>query len=322
MNEHRLPAVQLRAESYSFIDALYGVLTAKGWFNLPKPMLAGMTGLCFRFSVHRQLHPESATAYNWMAEHLVACDLIGITASQWASFSFTPTFPLYLQQAILDIKSAIDRGTAAVLWKDQFVIVNGYDDEKQLLYYLDGRSASAQELPFAEAGLNHSPYFYYQVYENRIETEVLHVIKESYMQAVFRAETPDIMLPEADYACGLAAYGAIIAALQSGSYDAESAYETFLVYAAAKRDAAEYTQSAVSYWPASRPVAEHYAKLSIIYEEIMNSGAMSGGVLSAPTGSFIDLVRAAGAAETAAIQSIRELLREPIANRFHDIGLR
>lgn len=322
MNEHRLSSVRLTLESHSFTDALYGVLTGKGWFSLPKPMLAGMTGACFRFSVHRQLHPESATAYNWMAEHLVACDLIGITASQWAGFNFTPTFPLYLQQGILDIKSAIDRGTAAVLWKDQFVIVNGYDDEKQLLYYLDGRSASAQELPFAEVGQNRSPYFYYQVYENRLETDVLQVIKESYMQAVFRAETPDIMLPEAEYACGLAAYEAILAALQSGSYDAEGAYETFLVYAAAKRDAAKYTQAAVSYWPASQPVAEHYAKLSTIYEEIMESEVMKEGALSAPTDRFIELVYAAGAAETAAVQCIRELLREPIANRFHDIGLR
>lgn len=324
MNEHKLPSVQLSLESHSFTDALYGVLAAKGWFNLPKPMLAGMTGACFRFSVHRQLLPESATAYNWIAEHLVACDLIGITASQWAGFNFTPTFPLYRQQAIQDIKNSIDRGTAAVLWKDQFVIVNGYHEDKQLFYYLDGRSLSEQELPFAEMGLDRSPYFYYQIYENRLECDMLHVIKESYMQAVFRAETPDIMLPEAEYACGLAAYDAILTALHSGSFDPKGAYETFFVYAAAKRDAAEYTQAAVSYWPASRPVAEHYAKLSTIYEEILGAGEMTRlpGTLSAPSGSFTELIQAAYAAEKAAVYTIRGLLREPLANRFHDIGLR
>ncbi|MNI47369.1 hypothetical protein D3C73_1018850 [compost metagenome] len=324
MNGPKLLPVQFQTESNSYSDALFGVLSAKRWFHLPKPMLAGMTGACFRFSVHRQLLPDSPTAYNWMAEHVVACDLIGITASQWYGFSFSPTFPLYQRQAILDIISSIDRGTAAILWKDRFVIVNGYDAEQQLFYYLDGQSLDPQELPYTELGLNASPYFYCQIYENRFETETLRLIKESYMQAVFRAETPDIMLPEAEYACGLDAYDAILSALQSCSYHPEGAYATFFCYAAAKRNAAEYMQAAVAYWPASQDVANHYAQLSIIYEEILHSEQMNRlpRALSAPDGRFIDLVRAAQAAETAAVQSIRELLREPISNRFHDIGLR
>lgn len=51
----------------------------------------------------------------------------------------------------------------------------------------------------------------------------------------------------------------------------------------------------------------------------MNS---TSGALSEPDSSFIDLFHAARAAETAAIRSIRTLLHEPIANRFHDVGLR
>ncbi|MBY0014398.1 hypothetical protein [Paenibacillus typhae] len=324
MNAIMLPSVQFRAESLSFTDALYGVLAAKGWFSLPKPMLAGMTGACFRFSVHRQLHADSATAYNWMAEHLVACDLIGVTASQWGGYNFTPTFPLYQRQAVRDIKSSIDRGNAAVLWKDRFVIVNGYHEAKQLFYYLDGRSAAVQELSFAELGLNQTPYCYYQVYEHLLETDVLQVIKESYMQAVFRAETPDIMLPGTDYACGLSAYDAILNALQSGNYDAAGAYETISVYAAAKRDAAQYTRFAAGYWAASQEVAGQYAELAILYEKMLASAEMNStpGALSKPGSSFIDFFHAARAAETAAIRSIRTLLHEPIANRFHDVGLR
>ncbi len=324
MSARILSSVQFRAESLSFTDALYGVLVAKGWFSLPKPMLAGMTGACFRFSVHRQLHADSATAYNWMAEHLVACDLIGVTASQWGGYNFTPTFPLYQRQAVRDIKSSIDRGTAAVLWKDRFVIVNGYHEAKQLFYYLDGRSAAVQELSFGELGLNQTPYCYYQVYEHLLETDVLQVIKESYMQAVFRAETPDIMLPGRDYACGLSAYDAILNALQSGNYDAAGAYETISVYAAAKRDAAQYTRYAAGYWPASQEVAGHYAELAVLYEKILDTAEMKStpGMLFEPGSSFIELFHAARAAETAAIRSIRTLLHEPIANRFHDVGLR
>lgn len=322
MNKTILHPLRLHRESRSFTDALYGVLEGKGWFTLPKYMLAGMTGACFRFSVHRKLHPDSATAYNWMAEHFVACDLIGITTTQWGGFNFAPTFPLYQEQAVLDIKRSIDSGTGAVVWKDGFVIVNGYNEARQLFYYLDGLTESAQELPFAELGSNASPYAYYQIYETRIETDILQVIKESYMQAVFRAETADLLLPQGEYACGLEAYDAILEALQSGSYHPHGAYETFLVYAAAKKEAAAYTQHAISCWPSSQEVAAQYTRLSFIYEEILRTNFMKDPHPAAPVDDLIELFRSALAAETAAVQSIRELLREPIANRFHDIGLR
>ncbi|UQZ35169.1 hypothetical protein C2I18_17540 [Paenibacillus sp. PK3_47] len=322
MNKTLLHPLRLRRESRSFTDALYGVLESKGWFTLPKYMLAGMTGACFRFSVHRELHPDSATAYNWMAEHFVACDLIGITTSQWGGFHFTPTFPLYQEQAVLDIKRAIDSGTGAVVWKDGFVIVNGYNEQSQVFYYLDGLTESAQELPFAGFGLNVSPYAYYQIYETQIETDLLQIIKESCIQAVFRAETPDVMLPEEDYACGLAAYDAILEALQSGRFHADGAYETFLVYASAKKDAAAYTQHAVSYWPSLQEVAAQYSRLSLIYEKILETKFMQNPLPSTPVDDLTGLFRAAGEAETAAVRAIRGLLREPIANRFHDIGLR
>ncbi|AIQ16330.1 hypothetical protein H70357_06280 [Paenibacillus sp. FSL H7-0357] len=322
MSKVILHSLQYRQESHSFTDALYGILTEKGWFTLPKCMLSGMTAACFRFSVHRQLHSDSATAYNWMAEHLVACDLIGVTASQMGGFNFTPTFPLYQQQAISDIKACIDRGTGAVVWKERFVIVNGYHEQEQLFYYLDGIADSCQELPFLALGRNLSPYAYYQVYEKQIEIDVLQAIKESFIQAVFKAETHDIMLPESGYACGLAAYDAIVEALRSGGYDAEGAAETFFVYTAAKQDAAKYAQEVLAYWPAAKEIAAHYTRLSEIFEAITQVELHTQPLPPSRLEELITLFGVAKAAETAAIQSIRHLLREPIANRFHDIGLR
>lgn len=321
---HTLP---LSLKSYSFTDAMYGILSAKGWFSLPKYMLSGMTAASFRFSVHRQLHRDSATAYNWMVEHLVAADLVGITASQSAGFNFAPTFPLYQQHAVSDIKSSIDRGTGAVLWKDQFVIVNGYNDNDEIFYYTDGHVADYQLLPYGDLGQNHSPYWYYQVYEDQLEIDVLQVIKESFIQAVFKWETHDLMLPESEYACGLKAYDAILEALRSGDYDAAGAYTTFNVYAAAKKDAARYTEEARTYWPALDIVAVHYTRLATIYDEILKRLDVFEMSATRPLAhlqinNLIELFLDAKIAETSAIQSIQTLLREPITNRFHDIGLR
>ncbi|AJS58744.1 hypothetical protein [Paenibacillus sp. IHBB 10380] len=318
--------LRLNMESYSFTDAMYGILSEKGWFSLPKYMLSGMTAACFRFSVHRKLHRDSTTAYNWMAEHLVAADLVGITASQCAGFNFAPTFPLYQRHAVLDIKSSIDRSTGAVLWKDQFVIVNGYNDNEEVFYYTDGHAVAYQELPFCELGRNDSPYWYYQVYEDQLEIDVLQVIKESFIQAVFKWETHDLMLPESEYACGLKAYDAIVEALRAGDYDAAGAHTTFNVYAAVKKDAARYTEEARTYWPALDIVAVHYTLLATIFDEILKRldvfemSTLPHAQLQ--INKLIELFQDAKIAETSAIQSIQTLLQEPIANRFHDIGLR
>ncbi|KAI7251773.1 hypothetical protein KC345_g11539 [Hortaea werneckii] len=283
-----------------------------------------MTASCFRLSVHRQLHKDSPTAYNWMAEHTVAAELIGVIAAQSAGYHFAPTFPLYQQQAIRDIRKCLDQGTGALVWKDQFIVITGYDDHKQVFYYSESPSATAeQELPYSGLGRNKSPYWYYQIYERQFATEIPQMIRESFIQAVYKAEVHDPMLPESQYACGLLAYDAIEEAFSGGLYDAAGAYETFMYYAICKKDAASYTREACRNWPELEATARHYERLSAIYEEITAELSLNQDAASSLRHTTLrDLVRAAKVAEAAAIQSIRLLLREPIENRLHDVGLR
>lgn len=331
MNEHHSKHASAAADhprvTLSFADAMHQVLSAKGWFTLSKPMLAGMTALCFRLSVHRKLLPDSATAYNWAAEHHVAADLIGIIAMQGAGFNFTPTFPLYQKQAITAIRQSLEQGTGVVCWKDRFVVITRCDDERQLFFYKEDASGPERELPYDQFGRNESPYWYGQIYEGQIRKDIVQVIRESFIQAVYKAEVHDLILPEAQYACGLKAYNAMLEALADKTYDAAGAYETLLFYAGLKQDAAAYAREAGQYWPEVEGVAEHYAALAAVYNEI--TGTLIKKSVQAPeTPCSIDaecllpLLREAQRIETAAIQSIRLLLREPIENRFHDVGLR
>lgn len=310
-----------------FAHAMHQVLSAKGWFTLTRPMLAGMTALCFRLSVHRQLHPDSATAYNWAAEHLVAADLIGIIAMQGAGFNFSPTFPLYQKQAIAEIRRSLEQGTGVVCWKDRFVVIARCDDERQLFFYKEEASAPELELPYDQFGRNESPYWYGQIYEGQIRKDSVQVIRESFIQAVYKAEVHDLMLPESHYACGLKAYDAMLESLAGKTYDAAGAYQTLLFYAGLKQDAAAYAREASRYWPEVEGVAEHYAALAAVYNEItgtliQKSVQASETPCSIDAESLLPLLREAQRIETAAIQSIRLLLREPIENRFHDVGLR
>lgn len=174
-----LKDLRMTTESRSYIDAMHAVLTHAGWTSCSKAMLAGMTVTGFRFAVHRHLTAESPTAYNWVAENFLAADFMGVTASSSAGFAFHPTFPLYRQEAVAEIKASLDRGIGAVFWKDCFAVAAGYDDEEGILYYDDGSGHGLQRLPYGEFGQNRSPYWYYQILEDTVELDPIEIYKES-----------------------------------------------------------------------------------------------------------------------------------------------
>jgi hypothetical protein len=310
-----LANLHMKIESRSYIDAMHGILSHKGWVTPSKPMLSGMTVTGFRFTVHRRLTAESSTAYNWMAENFLAADFLGITSSQQAGYFFDATFPLYQKHAVSDIKESINRGMGAVFWKDRFVIAAGYDDDQEVIYYSDGSADEHQTLSYADFGINVSPYWYYQVFEDRIDLDEFAIYKESLMQAIYKWETHDPMLPETHYACGRSAYDAIINALQSGEYDWEGAREVFRCYAASKLDIRQYFEKLQRIWPQISTVADYYARLAQIFGQIVMLETRNATDL-------IQLFMDAQQMEEKAIKSIKSFMRETIDNRFNDIALR
>lgn len=312
-----LENLKMTIESESYIDAMHAVLIHKGWTSYSKSMLAGMTSAAFRFTVNRRLTAEGPTAYNWIAENFLAADFIGIAASSNAGFTFDATFPLYREAAILQIKKAIDDGTGAVIWKEQFVVAAGYDDEQQILLLSNGREEDLEQLPYHSFGCH--PYWYYQVLENRIPLDHMEICRESLMQAVYRWETHDPMLPESEYACGKPAYEAITSALQNGKYDHEGWPAVLRSYAASKRDIRSYFTVLETYWPSLREAALQYARVAEAFEEadyLMQSN------LRPAIERLIPLLDEACQAEEKAITAIKSFMRETIDIRKGDIALR
>jgi hypothetical protein len=337
MSAVMLTNFKLSGSTGTYVDAMYSVLTHKGWFRAPKHMLAGMTTLGFRFTVHRRLAGESITAYNWKAEHFLAADFIGMTTSQKAGFSFAATFPLYQQYAVDAIKESIDRGIGAIFWRDAFVVACGYDDELGVLYYAGGCVESAgsgslddvsvQSLPYDEFGKNVSPYWYYQVFEDQVELDPVAIYKESLMQAIYRWEAHDPLLPEEDYACGHRAYTALEEAFRNGSMDLAEAGRVIRYYACCKREMMLYTRTLRDLWPGMGAVADSYSALATVFNRMAEAAcypaAMERPTITETQAHFIaDRIAEAGTIEDRAIQSLRAILRETLDNRFHDISLR
>ena len=321
----KITDLTMSIESESYIDAMHAILSHKGWISCSKPMLAGMTASAFRFTVNRRLTAESHTSYNWIAENFLAADFIGVTASSDAGFSFDATFPLYRQHAIVQIKKAIDQGTGAAIWKDRFVLVVGYDDEREALLISDGKTGEVEPLPYDRFGVNVSPYWYYQVLEDRIDLDHLEICRESLMQAINKWETHDPMLPEEDYACGKAAYDAIIAALRCGDYDAEGLPVVMRIYAAAKRDIFFYFAELENYWPELRTAVEQYALVQTAFceaERLTSTAAGGNGLNAEATNELIGRIAAARQSEERAIEVVKSFMRETIDIRRDDIALR
>jgi len=317
MGRRMLEDLRMTGTSRGYVDAMHGILAHCGWTSFSKPELSGMSVSAFRFNVNRRLTAESPTAYNWIAENFLAADFLGFTTSQQAGFSFDPTFPLYRKHAIVALKQSIDRGIGAVIWKDGFAVAVGYDDGEETLYYRDGSTTNhARGLHYGEFGCNRDPYWYYQVFEDQVELDLAEVYKESLVQAVFKWETHDRMLPESRYACGQAAYGAIIDALRSGDYDREGAAHTIGCYRASKRDIASYVLTLSQYRQEYGELVRPYAELARIFEE---SEAL---YMEGKAADVIPLLRRAERTEGEAVAAIRAILRETLANRFEDIGLR
>ncbi|MBY0116278.1 hypothetical protein [Paenibacillus xylanexedens] len=309
----------------SYTDAMYLILLHTQWMDFPRHMIAGMTASAFRLVVDRRLTAESISAYNWMAENFVAADFLGVTTGQHGGFSFEPTFPLYQKQAVLDIKASIDRGIGAILWHDQFVIAAGYDDEEQVLFIGESEGHEVIRLPYDSFGRNSTPYWYYQVLESHESVDLWEVCKESLIQAVYKWETHDYMLPSQDYACGSAAYTVMAATLQSGTYDTEQAATVLRYYARSRLDIASYVAELEYLSARMVHVMREYTLLAELYSEIVDvvNDSISWNTKEPDcVQRIIKLIGKAGATEQRAIDAIKRVFPETIGNRFKDVGLR
>lgn len=326
MGKRLLQGLAMKLDSYSYIDAMHAVLSHAGFISCPKPMLAGMTSAAFRFTVNRRLTEESITAYNWMAENMLAADFLGIIAGQRAGYRFDHTFPLYQMRAVAAIKKSIDRGIGAIVWKDQFVIAIGYDDIRGALMISDGANEAPVLLPYEAFGCNESPYWYMQIFTDRIELDELEIYRESLMQAIAKWENHDPLLPESEYACGRAAYDVMIDALGSGDFDREGLRQICRSYAAAKTDIRIYMEMLAHLWTPLEAAAARYAMLAPLFEK---AASLAEKLLIAGDGEereriefLINVLRACKQAEEEAVEALKRFQRETIAIRMNDLSLR
>jgi hypothetical protein len=204
---------------------MYSVLAFLDLIPFDKVTFSGVSNLVFRFSVNRKLDFQSTFIYNWNANWL-ATDFIGIFSRMHSSFTDDPTFPLYQRKLLLVIKGKIDEGVPSIIWRDDFVIVNGYDDEQNSLFYTDGKGES--QLSYQDLGYSSFPMWNIQIFSrDKIDINPKELYLESIFQAVYLFKNHDATLDWEQFACGERVYDFIHDVL-NGEIEPHQSAETSL----------------------------------------------------------------------------------------------
>ncbi|MBO7745633.1 hypothetical protein I8J29_15590 [Paenibacillus sp. MWE-103] len=257
-----LDRVDMTRQSKSYVDSVHAVLTAAGLFEGPKYMLAGLTGMAFKFTVHRKLLPLSVSAYGqWGNEHAPAIENLGLLTVWDGGRTRHPTFPHYQRDAVDWVRQSLDAGVGAVYWLPEFGTICGYDDEDGVFYVQDGRQPEPLIVLYDNFGLNATPFWYCQIFGGRVALDPAEAVLESLRLAVRDWETPHKTLPDTELASGRLAFAYFIAGLQAGGYDERGADYILRDYVQVREEIADYLRDVRHLLPGLGEAAALYGEL-------------------------------------------------------------
>lgn len=327
----RISGVSIQRESDSYTDALFAVLKKVNYFDGPKYMLSGMTGMTFKFISHKRMLVPSRYLYHLDTDSWRAVDRLGIYNEIYSGFKTNPTFPLYQKRAIERVKESIDRGMPAIFWEPNgilFGVINGYDEEDGVFFYQDLHHKEDQIMLFSNVGKVGATFWMFQVIGERIEKDIRDIYLDSMECCVDEWETGDNVAPFAryEYGSGRKAYDFAIAALEEDSFD-ETGALVILDYAIiSKEQTYLYFQEIKNEFYGMEEIAERYKNVSDIFK------AMRETVPSVIRRDYkidrerlpmlISCLKEGKEEEERAAASLKYFLRETLYNRhidFYDV---
>ncbi|NBD24061.1 BtrH N-terminal domain-containing protein [Paenibacillus glycinis] len=262
MSRIMLDTIRMKRQSKSYVDSLHAILTAAGLFDGPKYMLAGLSAMAFKFTVHRRLLPLSVSAYGqWGNEHEPAVENLGLFTISDAGRTRHPTFPHYQRDAVSWAKKSLDAGIGVIYWIPEFGVICGYDDDDEVFYVQDGWNADNSVVLYDNFGLNFTSFWYCQAFGERVEIELADAALESLRLAVRDWETPHKTLPDTELASGKLAFAFFAEGLERGDYDERGAAYILRDYVYTRGEIADYLHDVKHALPGLEEAAALYAKL-------------------------------------------------------------
>lgn len=281
-----LDDIVMKRESKSFTDSLYAILTAADLFSGPKYLLSGLSGMAFKFTAHERLLPMSVSAYGqWGNEHQPAVNNLGVFTEYDAGRTRHPTFQYYQKEAVQGVISSLKRGLGVIYWIPEFGVIHGYDDEDRVFFVQDGCSKESQVILYDNFGLNFTPFWYYQIFGEKVEIEQNVMILESLRLAIDDWETPYKTLPNRDIASGKLAYTFLIRGLEKRDYDESGAVYILDSYVYARTEIMNYLHDA------RRTLAELDEAYMVYAQLIAKISGIKGCIIETKRGRQVDRKR-------------------------------
>ncbi len=231
----------------SYLAAAAGILRKRGFWEGENYLLAGMTGMVFHFIIHKKACPSSITVYDWLQEHFIMLDRVGINSDVFNFFNdgTLNTFDLVQADAIERIKESINQGMGVVAWAPtpllEFGIIKGYDDFDGV-FFVDDFSCGQEPDPlmYTNLGKSEVPFLFYQIFKDKIDVPLDKVIRSSLAFGVSEWEKEFHINPQ--YASGRKGYDYLISTMQKGDYDSFGLSYIFFSYADAKQSISKYLE--------------------------------------------------------------------------------
>lgn len=281
MSQVILDRIRMKRESKSYIDSLYAVLTAAELFEAPKYMLSGLSGMCFKFTVHEDLLPLSVSAYGqWVIEHQPAVDNLGIYSEYDAGYTRHPTYSFYQKEAVSWVKQSLDKGKGVIYWLPEFGVIYGYDDDDGVFYIQNGYSKDVQVVLYENFGLNSTNFWYAQVIGDMVHVDPKDQLLESMRLAIQDWNTPHKTLPNKDIASGKLAYTFLINGLNKGDFHEYGAVYILESYLYSRLEIQQFLERSHDLLPGMGEATRMYKTLQELIQHIPSCITEEGGIKS------------------------------------------
>ncbi|MDP5272863.1 hypothetical protein [Chengkuizengella axinellae] len=307
-----------------YVDALYESLTKSNLFSGSKSLLAGMTTNSFRFQVDQRISSEGIFVYNWSSEHWLSCDFLGIYNRVGCWYADQPLFPHYRDYMCQLILDSLEKGYYPVIWNGEFVSVVAYDKLSQT--FICKWHEDKIYIKKNDFGLKGYPYWFVQFFGKRLEMVSSDIYKESLVQATYKWESHESILPYNEYGCGKRAYDFLANAFINKDYDFEGAAEVLFWLSRIKKEILQYLIELQVDWNELQNIVK-------LYEQITNilNGATKNYIVNVDKTVLIPEDNASEMAgmmmgikelEQTAMDEMKMILREVFHYRNDQIGLR
>lgn len=322
-----LENIELSNESSrSYIDALYAVLSSGGLYKDTKYMLAGMTGMAFVFTAHKNLIPASVDVYSLKETGWRALDILGFYSEIYAGANNNITFPLHQKKAAERIKQSVDNGIGVVIWaprRMEFGVVHGYDDEDEVFYCLDRLLPGEQILLYKNLGKTDSVFWMCQIVGECIEKDIRDIYMDSLEVCVDEWETPYKAEPHSnrEYGSGRKAYEYMIKALEDGKFHNNGAIRIIRCNILCKKEIYQYLNEVMKELPDIKPAVSKYKELNEVCDYIdgllpdTDQAPVSQLVV---TPGLLDSLKQAKETEELAVSEVKKYLKDILNNRYID----